>query len=315
MEEKRVFLIQQSGKPAKHRIVEFQDRTYAEEALKYRYYRNEDWDIKKREQDFGKVSVSDYILAYYTGDVGESPSQLRCIYQVISIEGLPDEEIQNALAQGKISSDEADRLKKNPHILRLKVHHKLKRGLELALIRRWVEKGKLSPNMNNCGLLGFNICEVSYDDYKTIIEWNQQEPEVVPLPEHTEETLRRYVVSNPLEQILDAEFSAFKLYEDAEGRTGELYNTSIGQIDILYQNKTTGDFLVVELKRTEDTSDCTVGQIARYIGWVKEHLAKDKRVYGLLIAQSASEQLRYALKALKNCKFVTYEVAFKFTMH
>jgi hypothetical protein len=126
MEEKRIFLIQQSGKPAEHWTVKFQDRTYAEEAIKYGYYRNDAWDIKKRDQDFGKVVVGDYILAYYTGDVGESPSQILCIYEVTRIESIPDEEIKDALVQGKISSDEAKQLKKNPHILRLKVNRKLK---------------------------------------------------------------------------------------------------------------------------------------------------------------------------------------------
>ena len=314
MEKKRVFLIQQSGKPAEHWTVKFQDRTYAEEAIKYGYYRNDAWDIKKRDQDFGKVVVGDYILAYYTGDVGESPSKIACIYEVTKIESIPDGEIKDALVQGKISSDEAKQLAKNPHILHLKVCLKLKRGLELSLIRRWVEEGRLSMSMNNCGKLGFNICEVSYEDYKTIVEWDLKEPEVVTLPEPYEEMLRTYVVSEPLEQTLGAEYSAFKLYEDAEGRTGELYNTPIGQIDILYQNEKTGDFLVVELKRTEDTSDSAAGQIARYIGWVKENLAKEKSVYGLLIAHSASEQMKYALKALKDCKFATYEVAFKFAM-
>lgn len=315
MEEKGVFLIQQSGKIAEHYTAEFQDRTYAEEAIKYGYYRNDAWDIKKRDQDFGKIKVGDYILAYYTGDVGESPSRISRIYEVTRIENIPDEEIKNAVTQDKISSNEADQLKKNPHILRLKMHRRLKRGLELSLIRQWVEESRLSTNMNNCGKLGFNICEVSYEDCKTIIEWDEKEPEVVALPEPYEEMLRTYVVSKPLEETLGPQYGRFKLYEDAEGRTGELYNTPIGQIDSLYQNEETGDFLVVELKRTEDTSDCAAGQIARYIGWVKENLAKERMVCGLIIAHSASEQLKYALKALKNCKFATYEVAFKFTMH
>ncbi|MCK4481735.1 EVE domain-containing protein [Candidatus Bathyarchaeota archaeon] len=315
MEEKGVFLIQQSGKIAEHYTAEFQDRTYAEEAIKYGYYRNDAWDIKKRDQDFGKIKVGDYILAYYTGDVGESPSRISRIYEVTRIENIPDEEIKNAVTQDKISSNEADQLKKNPHILRLKMHRRLKRGLELSLIRQWVEESRLSINMNNCGKLGFNICEVSYEDCKTIIEWDEKEPEVVALPEPYEEMLRTYVVSKPLEETLGPQYGRFKLYEDAEGRTGELYNTPIGQIDILYRNKETGDFLVVELKRTEDTSDCAAGQIARYTGWVKENLAKERMVCGLIIAHSASEQLKYALKALKNCKFATYEVAFKFTMH
>jgi hypothetical protein len=315
LEERQVFLIQQSGrKPAEHWTTEFKDRTYAEEAIKYGYYRNDAWDVKKRDQDFGKVRLGDYVLAYYTADVEESPSQIRYIYEVTKLEKIPDEEIVRSLREGKISQEEAEQLKQNPHILRLKVHRKLKRGLELSLIRQWVKDGTISISMNNCGKIGFNICQVSYEDYKTIIEWDQKAPEVVALPEPYEESLRRYMVSKPLAETLGFEYKNFKLYEDPEGRTGELYNTPIGQIDILYQNKKTGDFLVVELKRTADTLDVAAGQIARYMGWVKENLAKEKNVFGILIAHSASEELRYAVKALKNCKFATYEVTFKFTL-
>jgi hypothetical protein len=188
MEGKQVFLIQQSGwKPAEHYTVEFPDRTYAEEAIKYGYYRNEGWDVKSRDLDFGKVRVGDYVLAYYTGDVKESPSQLSYIYEVIQIEKIPDEEIDRAIRQGRISQEEADRLNRKPHILRLKLHRRLRMGLELSLIRQWVSEGKLSKNMKKCGMPGFNICQVSYDDYRTIIEWDQKGPAPLPpLPSHNE---------------------------------------------------------------------------------------------------------------------------------
>lgn len=313
-EEKKFFLVQQSGKPAEHYTKTFEDRTYAEEAIKYGYYRNDAWDVKKRDQDFGKVKVGDYIMAYYTGDVEQGPRQILFVYEVTRLENLPNEEIQKALDEDRISPDEANQLKKTHHILRLKVDRKLKRGMELSLVRRWVEEGKLSPDMNKCGSLGFNICEVSRQDYEAIVEWDQEQPEVVAV-EHMEEDLRTYMVGRPLEQTLGVEYRDFELYEDADGKTGELYNIPIGQIDILCQNKQTGDFLVVELKRTKDTPDSVAGQIARYMGWVKENLAKEKAVYGILVAQSASEQLRYAVKALKNCKFATYEIAFNLTLH
>lgn len=88
------------------------------------------------------------------------------------------------------------------------------------------------------------------------------------------------------------------------------YNIVESSKRISYQSQKTGDFLVVELKRTSETSDAAVGQIARYIGWIKENLAKEKSVQGIIIAHSASEELRYAVKAISNCKFATYEVKF-----
>lgn len=319
IESKQVFLIQESGwKPAQHLTAEFPDRTYAEEAILFGYYRNDDWDIKKRDQDFGKARVGDYVLAYYTGDVEESPSQIRYIYEITGIERIPSEQIQKTLEQGKIKEDDANRLREKPHILRLKVHQMLQRGLELALIRKWVSEDKLSKNMNNCGIVGFNICQVDFEDYKTILEWDKEVPVIISLPEPYEETLRQYIVKKSiadksLAKILDDRYMHYKLYEDANGKTGELYNTPIGQIDILYCNEKTGDFLVIELKRTSETSDDAVGQIARYIGWVQENLARQSNVQGIIIAQSASEELKYAVKAMKDCTFATYEVEFNIT--
>ena len=58
-----------------------------------------------------------------------------------------------------------------------------------------------------------------------------------------------------------------------------------------------GDFLVVELKRA--STDTTVGQICRYVGWVMENLAESagKQVFGLILARKINEPLRLAVKA------------------
>lgn len=45
-----------------------------------------------------------------------------------------------------------------------------------------------------------------------------------------------------------------------------------------------------------------VGQVLRYMGWVKENLAKEKdNVKGLIICKEADEKLSYSLKAIPNC--------------
>ena len=54
---------------------------------------------------------------------------------------------------------------------------------------------------------------------------------------------------------------------------------------------------MVELKRT--STDTTVGQICRYVGWVLENLADSagKQVFGLILARKINEPLRLAVKA------------------
>lgn len=106
----------------------------------------------------------------------------------------------------------------------------------------------------------------------------------------------------------------FDIYQDENGdaigqqyRTKELY---IGSIDILCTDKETNDFVVIELKKGK-SSDTVVGQIMRYIGWVKQHLVKEgQNVRGIIIANASDDKLRYALLATNNVELLTYEVKF-----
>lgn len=316
MTDLQVFLIQSSGKTAEHMTVAFSDRTYADEVIKHGYYRHETWDSKARDQDFGKVKVGDHILQYCTNDAEPYPGQIKNIYEIAAIEKI-DDDIEKALKKGKINKADAEQLARFPHILRLRLHATLNKGLELANIRKWIEEGILSSSMNNCGRIGFNICQIDQKDYETIIEWNKSQPPEAPtaLGALLEEDLRSYIASQPtIEPMFGEVYKGYELYKEPDGRiTGELYDTkTVGQIDLLYQNET-GDLLVVELKRTEDTTDKAVGQIARYLGWVQDNIGKTKNVEGLLVARSASEELKYATKALRNCKLCTYEIQFRFS--
>ncbi len=72
------------------------------------------------------------------------------------------------------------------------------------------------------------------------------------------------------------------------------FKTAVGPIDILVREKSTGDYVVIELKK-DKTSDYTVGQIARYMGWLEEKYPESK-VRGIIIAQEFDRKLRYALK-------------------
>lgn len=86
--------------------------------------------------------------------------------------------------------------------------------------------------------------------------------------------------------------------------------TSVGKIDLLARHKTQPRWLVIELKRAQ-SSDDTLGQVQRYMGWVKENLVGDGgRVEGLIIAQKQSEKLRYALMATQDIEFMQYEMTF-----
>jgi len=87
------------------------------------------------------------------------------------------------------------------------------------------------------------------------------------------------------------------------------YPTGIGIIDILAKDKVTGSYVVIELKRNQ-TSDDTVGQILRYMGWVTENL-KEKSVRGIIVAGKYDEKLYYAQNMIQAVDVFLYEVQFK----
>jgi RecB family endonuclease NucS len=86
------------------------------------------------------------------------------------------------------------------------------------------------------------------------------------------------------------------------------YRTEIGPIDILVKDRKTGNHVVIELKKNQ-TSDDTVGQILRYMGWVKEKLG-DNNVKGIIVAGKYDQKLDYARKMIPGLDVFIYEVIF-----
>ena len=103
-----------------------------------------------------------------------------------------------------------------------------------------------------------------------------------------EHHLRDYLAKN-LHIIEDG----LQLFVDEAGTVGVEYRTPMGRMDLLTVDKN-GGFLIIELK-VERGPDEVCGQIMRYYGWVKRHVANGKPVRGLIIAQHISERIRYAL--------------------
>lgn len=69
--------------------------------------------------------------------------------------------------------------------------------------------------------------------------------------------------------------------------------------------------MVVELKRGR-ASDVVVGQILRYMGFVKEQIAEDSQnVEGAIIALEDDPKLKWALVSVPSITFYKYQVSFK----
>jgi RecB family endonuclease NucS len=99
-----------------------------------------------------------------------------------------------------------------------------------------------------------------------------------------------------------------ELYEEDPESSGAQYQTPVGKIDFLTRDKETGDFVVIELKCGKAT-DSALSQLLRYMGWVKENLAGEKNVRGLILAEGTDDKLKFAMKFVSNVKVLTYKVS------
>ena len=83
--------------------------------------------------------------------------------------------------------------------------------------------------------------------------------------------------------------------EDGLSLVEEQYQTEdAGRIDILAKDSQQG-YVVVELKR-DKASDSALGQILRYIGWVRLNLlSNDEMVRGYVVGDRFDDKIAYAL--------------------
>lgn len=131
-----------------------------------------------------------------------------------------------------------------------------------------------------------------------------EDPSAFAMEKHLED----FLVANWSKTILGREFSIFE--EEGE-QAGQQYQTDTGPIDILAISKDKRTLLVLELKKGRAT-DVVVGQILRYMGYVKEELAEpNQQVKGAIIAMEDDTRLRRALSVVPNIDFYRYEVSFK----
>ncbi len=122
-----------------------------------------------------------------------------------------------------------------------------------------------------------------------------------------EKYLEDFIVSN-FDTIFKGEL---RICEDPEGNDGQQYATDVGPIDILAVESRSNSFVVIELKKGRP-SDQAIGQLLRYMGWVKKNLCKHgQSVKGLVICRDSDPQLTYALEMTTNIDVRCYSVSFK----
>lgn len=171
---------------------------------------------------------------------------------------------------------------------------------------------RFDPNERNVdGVNVVNLIPLDHVPSAALIE-SQNSSDISIAPRQEEESPSEIPLSleKQLEDFIAANLEmveiGLKLYRDEDGREGRQYPTDVGIIDLLCI-KTTGDYLVIELKRSR-SSDIVVGQISRYMGWVRKHLSRDKNVYGLILTYERDDTLKYAVFAHPNMELKRYKL-------
>jgi len=194
-------------------------------------------------------------------------------------------------------------------------------GIELwespRVVKDLIGNLKFIENKENWGAyFQGGVRQLSEDDFRAIAEGRKVS---FAAPSKTEDPIvseSQFALEAHLEEFIDKNwkhisFGASLIRYESDDQSGRQFPAGPWSVDFLCTDKTTGDFVVIELKRGK-SSDSTIGQVLRYMGWVEENLAKPgQATRGIIIAQEVDDALRYAVRSLKNVSVLTYRVDFK----
>ncbi len=140
------------------------------------------------------------------------------------------------------------------------------------------------------------------DYWKRSPEENEDEIEETEISEEVvgqfEERIYQKLIHRNFKLIFpDLDYYDSESQNDKEGH----YTTEAGIMDFLCKDSE-GNFVVIELKK--EARDKTIGQICRYMGWVKENLCTEKqKVKGVIISEKNDPDIRYAIQIAQDIVF------------
>jgi len=148
-----------------------------------------------------------------------------------------------------------------------------------------------------------------------------EQPTITPEPPEPKGLFITASLESMLEDFIAGNLKTLEpnlcLFTDEGGIPGRQYYTEIGTIDLLCTD-VNNNFVVIELKRGRE-SDKVVGQISRYIGWVKMKLAKNsQQVRGIVVVHKPTDKypkdarLEYAILANPQTELRYYEISLNF---
>jgi restriction system protein len=180
-----------------------------------------------------------------------------------------------------------------------------------------IDRAEMSTNLkNSTGSIG-TVSDVSkyVEELELLIGGNK--PATIISTDETVEDASVFALEKHLEDFLVKNWNQtelgklYDIFEEDGELVGQQYLSDTGPIDILAISKDKKTLLVVELKKGR-VSDNVVGQIQRYMGYVKMELAEENQtVKGVIIGLEDDIRIKRALSVTTNIDFYRYQVSFK----
>lgn len=180
---------------------------------------------------------------------------------------------------------------------------------------RLLKEDMSQPLKNSAGSIGTVSNITKYSEELDLLIEGKQPPALIHTNEDVEDP-SVFALEKHLEDFLVANWQytelgkLYDIFTEEGDVVGQQYPSDTGPIDILAISKDQNTLLVVELKKGR-ASDVVVGQIQRYMGYVKDELAEThQNVKGVIIALEDDLRLKRALSVATNIDFYRYQVSF-----
>jgi restriction system protein len=180
-----------------------------------------------------------------------------------------------------------------------------------------LEKESLSDTLRGSMGSSGTVCEISRhsDEIERLISGTAS-PQIIS-NDNTIESINEFALEKHLEDFLVKNWKQtelgkdYDIYQEDGELVGQQYPTDTGPIDLLAISKDKKTILVVELKKGR-VSDHVVGQIQRYMGYVKLELCEpNQSVKGVIIGLEDDLKIKRALSVTTNIAFYRYQISFK----
>ncbi len=185
-----------------------------------------------------------------------------------------------------------------------RLHHPVKKPEDDVLFKiatgqfRLYEPGK-DPHPIHELVLG----DVEKEEEQNAVDEDEDSPAPVGSTEFLlERDLQLYLAKN-----LDRIELGLKLYEGEDG-SGFEFAAGGRRIDILAVDKN-GGLVVLELKVSRGY-ERVVGQLLRYVNWIRQNVAETgQKVRGMIVCRAISEDLRLACASIKDVELLEYQLS------